>query len=272
MSATLTDRCEQFTEYAAAGVAKRIDEDYGVLMRVRVLGLESKNGRRYSAEAVRRAIPLYEGIGVFVDHHSKPAAVRSYRDRIGTLQSVGFQEGQGLFGNLHLNMAHPLYAQIMADAKSSTPGVGLSHVVEGRSVHLNGLTVVEDIERVVSVDLVCNPATANSLFESANRSEQPPVRRFSENMSHEQFVAYITGEPTRAEVQAFARRIRGDDERPSKAEVRAFVEQVTIATDDFLAPCRVITERVHSRQSEQRSGMTVANIHDSKSFARYVTE
>src|SRR3989304_858479 len=38
-----------------------VDQAAGIIKRVKILGLESDNGRRYTLAALKKAIPLYEG-------------------------------------------------------------------------------------------------------------------------------------------------------------------------------------------------------------------
>ena len=74
---------------SSAGRALRVDRAAGVIRGVKVLGLESKNGRTYLAEALAQAVPLYEGAKVNVNHSKHgPAAPRDYQDRIGILRAV----------------------------------------------------------------------------------------------------------------------------------------------------------------------------------------
>ncbi len=60
---------EMFQEYAdSRGVAVRVDRQQGVIRGVKILGLQSRNGRVYRPEALVEAAPLYEGAKVNVNH------------------------------------------------------------------------------------------------------------------------------------------------------------------------------------------------------------
>ena len=154
----------QLLERTSAG-GGRVDKVAGVIRGVRILGRHSKNNREYSPEAIRRGARLYEGIAVNTDHPSGPRSDRSVADRIGWLQGVHESDG-GLKGNLHLILSHPFASAVLEMAERNPSMLGLSHNAEGRIVKRDGKNIVEEITHVRSVDLVADPATANSLFES----------------------------------------------------------------------------------------------------------
>ena len=146
----------------------RVDRQAGVIRGVKVLGLESRNGRTYLPEALAQAAPLYEDAKVNVNHpKGNPAGPRDYQDRIGTIRHVAVRPGEGLFGDFHFNPKHALAEQLMWDAEHAPENVGFSHNVEARVGRRGDRVVVEAITRVQSVDLVADPATTRGLFESA---------------------------------------------------------------------------------------------------------
>ena len=147
---------ENLLEFAdCSGLALKIDRNRGVVRGVKILGLESRNGRRYAGEAVARAAELYEGAKVNVNHpKGNPAAPRDYQDRIGVIRNVRFTADRGLFGDLHYNAEHALAGQLEWDAAHAPENVGLSHNVLARTTRTEQGVVVEAITRVVSVDLV----------------------------------------------------------------------------------------------------------------------
>ena len=158
---------EALLEYAdCKGLSLRIDRERGIVRGVKILGLESRNGRTYSADAVARARELYEGAKVNVNHpRGNPSAPRDYQDRIGVIRNVGFTAESGLFGDLHYNPEHALAGQLEWDAEHSPESVGLSHNVLARTTKHDEQIVVEAITRVLGVDLVADPATTRGLFE-----------------------------------------------------------------------------------------------------------
>lgn len=156
-------------EYASGG---RVDRANAVIRGVKILGRESPNGggRVYSDQAMRDAARLYEGIGVNLDHPDRatPGANRSVKDRIGTLSNCRVSKN-GVFGDLTLIKGHPYTPAILEIAESNPVGFGLSHNAQGPTSQRYGQNVVESITRVRSVDIVNDPATNRSLFESDYR-------------------------------------------------------------------------------------------------------
>jgi hypothetical protein len=179
----MTDILQEYCD--SRGVAMRVDRPAGVIRGVKVLGLESRNGRSYLPEALAQAARLYEGAKVNVNHpRGNPAAPRDYQDRLGSIRDVAMRPGEGLFADLHFNPKHALAEQLIWDAEHAPENVGFSHNVEARCSRRDGRLVVEAITRVQSVDLVADPATTRGLFESQAateaeatteaKSEQPP--------------------------------------------------------------------------------------------------
>lgn len=146
--------------------AMRVDREHSVIRGVKLLGLESANGRRYLARALQQAVPLYEGAKVNVNHPKGSAlGARDYQDRFGSIRNASFRAGEGLFADLHFNPRHALAEQLLWDAVHAPENVGLSHNVCARTTRRDGQTFVEAIVQVQSVDLVADPATTRGLFE-----------------------------------------------------------------------------------------------------------
>jgi hypothetical protein len=155
------------------GVAIRVDRPQSVVRGVKILGLQSRNGRAYLPEALAEAVRLYEDAKVNVNHpKGDPSSPRDYQDRIGTIHNVALRPGEGLFGDFQLNPKHALAEQLLWDAEHAPENVGFSHNVEARVRRSGESVVVEAILRVQSVDLVADPATTRGLFESADNKEQ----------------------------------------------------------------------------------------------------
>jgi hypothetical protein len=153
------------------GVDVRVDRERGIIRGVKLLGLQSRNGRKYLPAALADATGLYEGAKVNVNHpKGSPLAARDYQDRLGCIRQVMARSGEGLFGDLHFNPKHALAEQLLWDATNAPENVGFSHNVEARTSRQGNETVVEAILRVQSVDLVADPATTSGLYESAGPS------------------------------------------------------------------------------------------------------
>jgi len=146
----------------------RVDRAAGVIRGVKLLGLVSRNGRRYRENALVEAVGLYEGAKVNINHpKGHPLAPRDYQDRLGVVRGVTFRAGEGLFGDLHFNPKHALSEQLVWDAEHAPQNVGLSHNVLARTSRNGDQTLVEAILKVQSIDLVADPATTGGLFEHA---------------------------------------------------------------------------------------------------------
>ena len=146
-----------------------VDAEAGIIKGVKVCGTKSRNGRRYTMEALIRAIPLYEGAAVNIDHpRDDPDEQRSSYDRFGIIKNV--RKGpDGLYGDLHYLKSHKLANSVVEDALRGLNVFGMSHNASGAGYTENdGTRVIDRILEVRHVDLVADPATTNSLFESRN--------------------------------------------------------------------------------------------------------
>lgn len=215
---------ETLQEFAdARGAALRVDRQRAVIQGVKILGLESRNGRSYLPEALGQAVALYEGVKVNVNHpKGGPLSPRDYQDRMGVIRGVLHIPEAGLFGDFHFNPKHSLAEQLLWDAENAPENVGFSHNVEGRTARRGEKTVVEAILKVQSVDLVADPATTRSLFESVEPASVleeltlAELRRVRPDLveailsqrprSREQGAGEIAGP---VDAKAFARLVRG---------------------------------------------------------------
>lgn len=154
-----------------------IDPATPIIPGVKILGLESRNGRTYLPECAARAASLYENMRVNVNHpHGDPMGPRDYRDRLGVLRGVTVKS-DGLYADFHLNPKHALAEQLLWDAEHSPESVGFSHNVTARTARKGDRVVVEEITKVISVDLVADPATTKSLFESITPLKETTVAK-----------------------------------------------------------------------------------------------
>jgi hypothetical protein len=156
---------ETLREYASsAGITLRVDRTQGVIHGVKIVGLESLNKRSYTPATLSRAVPLYEGAKVNIDHRDEGQKV-SYAQRIGAIKNV-VQRDDGLYADFHFNPKHHLAEQLCWDAENAPQNVGFSHDANARTTRRDGRVIVEEILKVNSVDLVANPATTRGLFEA----------------------------------------------------------------------------------------------------------
>lgn len=141
----------------------RIDRETRTIHDVKVIGLTSKNGRKYRESALQAAIPKYEGADVNLDHvpegHQQPVTALG-----GTLRNVRLKAGEGLFADLRYNTT-PAGQTILGLAEDHPERFGMSHDAEGATEQNGGVTEVTEILEVHSVDAVRKPATTRSLHE-----------------------------------------------------------------------------------------------------------
>lgn len=169
---------ENLFEISIAREAPIIDAESGIIRDVKILGTDSGNGRFYAIDVMQKAKTLYDGISVNVNHGDRPGDKRDYGDRIGILKNIKVKES-GIFGDLFFNPQHERASQLAWDAVNAPENVGLSHDAKCRTFRRNGVTTVEEILSVNSVDLVGSPATTGSLFEQESKTMKTTIGRIA---------------------------------------------------------------------------------------------
>lgn len=153
--------CERLQSLAGDFLAEAaLDRGGGVVRNVALLGPESRNGYRYAASAIAEAAPLYAGRPLFIDHPDQGPTQRKLRDYAGQVLEPRVDGGR-LRGDLRL--LGPNAGWLFDLIEAAPRDVGLSHVVLGRRSADGQL--VEQIDRVLSVDIVAFPATTQSFKE-----------------------------------------------------------------------------------------------------------
>lgn len=155
---------------------RRHDAELGVVYGMKVLGWESRNRRRYHSVKAQSNLPtLYEGKASYLDH-STPGKPTSVRDRFANLREVSVED-DGVYCNYHYNPAHefaPAFRWWVDNAMAypDVDGIGLSHeaMVEGGYAK-DGWLDVTAVAAVERVDLVADPGSVKSLFESLQKED-----------------------------------------------------------------------------------------------------
>ena len=121
---------------------------------------------------------LYEGLLVNSNHppRDNPNAERAIEDRLGKLANI-VVESDGIYGDLHLLKAHPMYAMLMEAGDRMPEAFCLSHNAFGDGEIINSRYVINRIPEVKSVDVVAYGGTTRSLFESEERTMTPKTIR-----------------------------------------------------------------------------------------------
>ena len=163
----------------------------GILEDVKILGLKSKNGRRYLSEAVTKAIGKYEGVSVYLNH-CLSGDPRKIEDKFAKIVSPrrDAKDG-GIRGGLKVNWKHPFAEAFKGWLETDPTAIGLSHVVNAEVSHdKDGNELVTEIYEVESVDLVGDPATTKGIFEQTMPDPMSP-EAFAMAPSDEGFAAKI---------------------------------------------------------------------------------
>lgn len=167
----------RITESLTAGA--RVDREAGVVRGVKLIGFESKNGRRYPPAILKAAVHLYEGAKVNLDHPESgdAGAARKYGERFGVIRSAKFVEGKGIYGDFHYNPKHSVAEQFAWDAENNPESLGFSHHATLRLGDMkNGIQTIEEIVAIRSMDLVADPATTTSLFEGYTMDDETAMQ------------------------------------------------------------------------------------------------
>ena len=144
-----------------------VDKERGILRGVKLCGVKSANGHSYSDRALDDCARLYEGTMVNIDHPgNRPGAPRSVRDRFGKVQNAKSIHGEGVTGDVVYNPVHPLAESIGWFAENMPEAIGFSHNGAGKVVNTKVGVTVESVAVVRHVDLVADPASTKTLFES----------------------------------------------------------------------------------------------------------
>ena len=270
------NRVEHLVEYAdSRGTQVKVDEQAGVIAGVKVLGLASKNGRVYRAEAIAEGAALYEGVKVNVNHPKRTVAgPRDYQDRLGCLRNIRATDA-GLFGDLHFNPHHAIAEQLAWDARFAPENVGLSHNVQARTSRQGDRTMVEQILSVHSVDLVADPATTHSLFEAAETPSPSASLSAASPLSTDAAIALARDDLRQRRSQL--RRWCVEHRLPGPAVTERFLEQL-LEVDETTARSLIEERaefaravRTESNRPQSRGPMPDAAPTDIRRWAQMVT-
>ncbi|MBR9800545.1 hypothetical protein GYB59_02060 [bacterium] len=154
----------QQTAFFEAFTGSELTVENNVLKGVKLAGMESRNGYRYTAEALRNAAEKYEGQPVFLNHGNPQRPTdRDFKDLAGYVRRPAFVEGFGIRGDIDL-IENESGRTLKATAEKRGQRAGMSHVVMAQ--RQPGSPEVTAIEEVISVDAVAYPATASTFYEN----------------------------------------------------------------------------------------------------------
>ena len=157
----------------------KVDREQGIIFEVKILGWDSKNGRRYLREDIERKLHLYEGKPCNIDHPKRPEDSRASEDRFGRFVNPRLKE-DGVYADLHYLKSHPM-AERLCEAAERMPDIfGFSHNADGECERQGDLLLVTSLNEVRSIDLVSDPATTGGLFEQRHPMKKIKLKAFLE--------------------------------------------------------------------------------------------
>lgn len=219
MSSASVEFCimSKFLRESQSGI-ERVDTQAGIIYGVKVLGPRSRNGRVYEDSAIRKALPLYEGVTVNINHvrpDPKTGAhvERPMQDRWGVLRNVRYVEGS-IYADLHYIKSHPMTKQLVEAAQRFPEIFGLSHDAGGDEQIIDGERRVVEMYEVKSVDVVADPATNEGLFESYQPASNPMksrMKRRAKRMAEMEVKSDIL-DPVAMRMQQKAKRMKAMSE------------------------------------------------------------
>ncbi len=127
------------------------------------------NGWQFSADVLRTSLPLWEGVQCFVDHHLTRPSIRNLAGICRSPQWLEAQQGIGLrlepFGPSAGLLKE--VAQSVLENPQANPGVGFSADI---LFQVDGKQVTR-VVKVLSLDLVVNPARGGTFLEQTQQQE-----------------------------------------------------------------------------------------------------
>lgn len=167
------------------GTSSKIDREKGIIYDVIVLGPTSPNthgienvekGTKYPTTTREKAIPIYEGLHVRIDHVKRPGPDdkdfdpndKGCDDQYGILREVR-DNGQYMLANLHFLTTHPLTPRVLESVDRKLNLYSLSHNAYSVGRIEDGWFVVEEIVEAWSVDLVNKGATTGTLVAERHK-------------------------------------------------------------------------------------------------------
>lgn len=170
----------QVSEEFHTGISEKIDRDAKVIRDVKIVGKVSKWGYVYSDGALQKAVKegLYDDVPVRIDHPDRdnPKKTRSVLEAIGWIKNPQWKS-DGIWGDFHYVASHPHAEFVLESAERNSKGFGLSHVADVKQEKHRDGTIVSEITRVRSVDLVGTPATTVGLFEGYEEQTERKVMK-----------------------------------------------------------------------------------------------
>ncbi len=228
---------ESLREYVAASAGAVRD---GVIHGVSVIREKSANGFRYTREALRAAVPLFEGAKVYANHAD--GIRRDVRDTIGILRAARYEEdAQGAVVRADLHVFESVAAWLLEAAEKAPDALGLSINGRGRARKRYGEEVVEEITAIRSVDIVAEPATVSGLFEEKRKDEERKMDLEKRVKDLEEQVRTLEADIAKRE-EAMKALKEENDEFKAKAALAEKKAKVDAAIEEAKLPEEAVTD------------------------------
>lgn len=156
---------------AASSKPTKVDWTQGIIFGVKVLAETSRNGFIYPLATRQKAHKLLENLRVNIDHLAQRHKGEDVpvSARFGKLINV--REGAGgTYADLKFNIKHREAESIgyAAEHLDDTLGMSINGIGYGSRKDAQGRKIVDEIKYLKSCDVVADPGSTYSLFESAN--------------------------------------------------------------------------------------------------------
>lgn len=186
-------RCKEAAVYQADKL--KVDAENGILYAPKILGFDSKNQRTYTKSACQKALALYDGTWVNLNHcHRNTLAPgpRPVEARFGRIRGVELRDDGIYAKEVHFNPKHSFAPTLVWWAEHEPGALGFSHdaILQGPRLE-DGRRSVEEISRVFSVDIVADPGSTNGFFEEAMNDDEATPDLGAEPMGFEESAAQL---------------------------------------------------------------------------------
>lgn len=254
---------------ANALIQNPVDRENHIVHGVKVLGFTSANGRIYDFAAVKEAIQKYEKAPVNKDHNMEEP---SFSDRLGWLENVTLEK-DGLYADFHYNPHADGIESFLWFAEHNGLGdVGFSHLVSGKySVDPDGTERITRIDKVKSVDLVANPATTKTIFESEklDQGNNETLSRGIEKNNDGTYTALTYSNSKTFKTLAGAKKWMNERPRPMKEAENVYLDfnkfkdqHLKMYPKASETDCKKAFEKyksIHAEQEDKQMGKKIAS-------------
>lgn len=228
-------------------IKENLDFENGIIKNISLLSTVSENKRTYSVDVLRECIELAEDVKVFTDHPKEGNELRSVKDLIGKVTEVYLDEEDNILrGNLHIKRS--LKEDLFDIAENMPDVVGMSINALGSVVTSDkGYDVVEKIIKIMSIDLVTDPATTKSFFEHIEKEDEENLEDNKEEIKEVE----ITLEQLRKENPEIFESVRTDIlEGIEITTIKENYNKIKESVDNFATQVKELEEKVETLKTE----------------------